>query len=263
MALRRRGSRAIGAAMLLVLAAGVAAIVLRDDSDPAEVRVRSAPRHVLGDGPVRLELVLTLVDEGVARAVESSAEVDAATGRAHTTLADVVGPGDLELVAEGSILYVSVPEAKQQAIGARWLRVSTDSEAAARGAGVGPLPDPLTVLHSLEGATDVDEVATQDGLRLYRFEISVGALADGGDDRVAWAEVLSPLGSTLSGEAYLDDDGRPRRVRVRSELPGGRTIVGLLDVEVIGEGLTIGVPDGEAVRGVDTVAEALRIVSEP
>jgi hypothetical protein len=259
---RRRGL--LFGVVLLVLAIGVAALVLRDDLGPGLRALHAAPMRIRDAGPVRLELELSLVyPDRSGKTVTSTAEIDDERDRAHVELADVIGPGDLELVAQGEVLNLSVPAALQEELGVRWLRVAVDSAAAARGAGVGPLPDPLTILHALEGARGRVETTDADrDLTLYRFEVSVRELADrGGDDRVAWAEVLYPLGPTLAGEAYLDDEGRPRRIRLTSDLGERGTIVALLDVETITEGITIGLPPTDATLGVETIAEALRMVT--
>src|SRR5688500_4383743 len=144
--------RVLVGAVAVVLLAAIAAVLLREPVPPTVRRLRGAPSLVHGADPVRLRLELSLVNpDGTMRSVDMESEIDEERDRAHTTLADVIGPGDLELVAQGSVLYLSVPDARQEELGARWLRVAADSRAAARGAGVGPLPDPLTVLHALEG----------------------------------------------------------------------------------------------------------------
>jgi hypothetical protein len=264
--LRVRRLHVLMAATVLLFAAGLAVLLLPSSEDRRRDALREAPDRVIGHGPVRLALRLSLVDAGgTARTVAMTSEIDAAAERAHTRLAEVIGPGDLELVALGRILFLSVPEARSEALGARWLRVDAGSLAAARGAGVGPLPDPLTVLHSLEGTTgDVERVRRSGDLTLYRFAIATETLAGlDGSDHEAWAATLLPLGPRMSGEAYLDGDGFPRRMRLVSDLEARGRIVAVLDIDEIRQGITIGVPPDDATREVETVAEALRLVSDP
>lgn len=259
----RRSRRWLG--VVLVALAGIGAAVLIAPSPPgAEERVRSATRHLHDASPFALHLQMTLEKpDGSTYTVTSNATVDDGSDHAHQELADVIGPGDLEIVTEARKLYVSVPEALQAAVGARWLRVDARSRAAARGAGFGPLPDPLTVLHALDGATRVSDETIADDLRHRSFLVDLDAIRTRDEDGEDRAAVLAGLGRSLEGDVWLDADGRARRVHLVADLGDRGRIDALLDVTSIGEPVAFGIPRGTDVRIVADVDEALALLSRP
>lgn len=257
----------------MVLAATLATAILRVPGHAnREVtrRLASAVERSAERDFYSLGLRLTLVEpNGASRFTEGTAELDARNERAHVALPPVVAPGGLDLITQGTILFVSVPDARRAALGgARWVRVAAITRSAARGAGVGPLPDPFSVLSLLEGVTGkVRTVGTTeiDGVAVtrYRATTSLDTMAQRvGRDGAASVRALRRLGrDEFPMEVWLDAKGLPRYLAVTADQgPGGR-IVAQVRVSGFGEPIVIGIPPNDAVHPATTFSEALALVS--
>lgn len=269
----RRHVRLLWGVVIILLAGGIAAGAVRLRALPNERRVdalQSAPVKARESGAVSITMVITLArPDGELLSVTASAQLNAKEERAHVELPQVIGPGGLELVSQGSIMYLSIPEGRREPLGnKRWVRVNAGSAAGAQGAVVEPLPDPISYMAALEGVkgevrslgtAEVDGVATDH----YRANVSLETLASRlGPRRIAHARALARLGlERLPVEAWIDDDGLPRQLVVRADLDDQGRVVATLKFGNFGEAFLIGVPPNDAVHPAADVDEALSLVS--
>lgn len=231
--------------------------------------VLGAPDACLATNTFAITMAITLVPEhGASRYTTESAQLDVVHQRAHVALSAVVGPGGLQLVSQGSVLYLSLPASKQAQLGGlRWIEVDTDSPAAAEGAAVGPIPDPLSLLAGLRGLTGrVRRIgsADLDGIKTiaYSGTIDLRAMANAvGSAGSSQVQALARLGGPrFPVEVWLDSKGLPRQI----ELTAGLGARGRIVVEVkfgdFGQPVLIGIPPESAVLHAPSVAAALQIV---
>lgn len=266
--------RLLALAIVGVVLAAVVTIVVDPFAGPSTAdRLAETPEFFLDEYDfISLGLRTSLTDvEGETRFTDSAAELDLLNDRSYVDLPDVLRDDSLELVGQGLTLYVTIPQDLSDAFpGIRWLRVDTASRADARGAGVGSVPDPTTVLLSIAGATGEAELlddATFDGesVEVYRVTVEPRRMADRlGRDHVASANKLGNLSLTWTAEVSVADDGVPRRIVLRTDLTEDGVDQGSLELDLAIGGLDvpvdIGVPDNAAARPVATVLEALQIL---
>lgn len=269
----RRGSRSrwLPVLVALVLAGGLAAaatLVPGYENRRITGRLVRAVEAADRSGSYALTLRLSLVDpSGRSTSTDASADVDVTADRAHVRLPPVVGPGNLELVSQGTILFLSIPAERQAAVGgARWVRVNARSTAVARGAEVGPLPDPMTIRAALAGVTGpVERIGSRriDGVAAtgYRATVSIreleARLAQPGRAHVRSLRRLGP--DRLRAEVWLDKAGRARSLRLTASLGREGKVIAHLRVGGFGAPVVIGIPPNDAVHPAATVAEALAV----
>jgi len=244
--LRARRRRALGGAIVLIVAVALVAVFSHEDPNADVQFVRRAPDRVLERGPVHLSLRFTLAAaDGSLKVSDVSAEVDVRRHASEVRLASSVTDRPVRALGVERILYLTEPADSK----ARWVRVRVASESVAQGAGVGTLPDPLSVLHALDGATGV----RRDG-RTARFAVVAGEITD-----AARRRVVGELGSRLTGEATFDKHDVLTDVHLRARVRGGGHVDAVVRVTELDD-LEVAEPDEGAVVDVATLADALRLV---
>lgn len=264
--------RVLAVLALVLLAVGLFAgvrSVLDLPQRRAEGAVRNAPDEAYDSGSFNATVSVTYTAPGDApRTTRATAAVNEESGRAHLELFPVLADDPLDIVSEGRDLYLSIPILRQQEFGgARWVRVEVESDTAARGAGVGPIPDPLTFLDALEGVVRPVEKGKTEKIgevkaQRYDAEITYRRVAQRLEP--AQARVIGGFGLTrIPVSVWIDDDGRPVRARFDFDLKEKGTVEVMLDVTDFGHGILIGIPPRAATLTVGSVEEALRAVSPP
>ena len=264
---RWRPSRRIVIGAVVVLAVALGAVVFLLPSESRTEQLRSAPDKALDQDFASAAMRASLVQpDGSSKFTDSTAEFDVENDKAHGTLPDVIEPGDLELVSEGTTLFLSIPVRLQDDFdGARWVQVDAGTTSAAQGAGLAPIPDPATVLFALKGVTgDISkgETTVFEGAQVTEFSgtISTDEMAKHvGDDREASVRALASISKTFDFQAALDGDGLPRRVRLSIEFDEG-TVVTDLVMSGYGAPVLIGIPPDDAVVPAADFTEALEMV---
>jgi hypothetical protein len=270
---RRPSVRPVALAVAAILGLGVvaAAAFLRRPSAEFE-RVRDAPAIARETGGFTVAMVMTLVpkDGGPSRSTSATSALDERRQRAHIVLPAVLDPNgaELEVVSQGAVLYLLIPADRRSALGdKRWVRVNAGTPAAAQGAAVPPIPDPLSLLASLEGVVGgVARVGaeTPGGVHTtrYRATVDLRTMAKRiGPERVALYNALARLNrSRLPVEVWVDERGRPRRLQIEADLGASGRIVADLAIGNFGRPPMIGIPPEDAVVDAADVAEALRTV---
>src|SRR2546423_1804841 len=106
----RAGLIALVAVVLIGGVAGFALLVPRSSTGRSLATVRNAPDKLRAAHWFRLALQLQLIaPDGPVRTTTATAVVDADNDRAAVRIPDVLGRPDLQLVAQGPILYLSIP----------------------------------------------------------------------------------------------------------------------------------------------------------
>lgn len=234
--------------------------------------IRRAPDMALKSQRFEMTMTISLVPrQGPVHYTTESGQLDAAHNRASLLLPDVVSPlpGGLRVISQGDVLYLLLTGSGQTRFpGKRWVAVKLDSVAAAQGAAVGPIPDPLSVLAGLrgvEGAVRPAGHATVDGTptTAYKATIDLNAVLKAvGPDRVAQVQALQRLGSPeLPVEVWLDSKGRPRQLKVDADLGAQGSIAVDVKFGNFGRPLIIGIPPQDAVVNAPSLAAALAIAA--
>lgn len=232
-------------------------------------RIAAIPSALLRDHrtlSLTLRSALTFPD-GTVKYTDSQAVLDLERDRSFVELPDVIRNGSLTLVSQGRSLYVSVPDDLAGSFGeARWLGLAVPSRAEARGARVGPVPDPTTVMLALAGATGTVVPLgprTLDGTtyEVVRVTVRPARMATRlGRDNVASADLLGGLSLAWKAEVWRAE-GRFERVVLRTELVTNGTPTGQLSLDLrvgqLDRPIDIGIPPTAAVRPVKSVREAL------
>jgi hypothetical protein len=261
----------IGATGVLVVGIVAAGVLVPGFANRRLIdRIATAPDRSADHKYFSMGLRLTLVDAaGTSHFTEGTAEFDAVNDRAHVALPPVVAPQGLDLISQGTILFLSVPTDRQAALdGARWVRVAAVTESAAHGAGVGPVPDPMSVLSLLagiKGKVHTIGTAKLDGVSVtkYRGAVSIRTMsARVGREGAASVRALRRLGrDSLPVEVWLDGDQLPRYVRVVADQRAEGKVIAQLRVGSFGQPILIGIPPNDAVRPATTFSEALSLVA--
>lgn len=225
--------------------------------------VRRAPDRAAQAGPFAVRLTMSLRrSDGTTVSTTTSGRVDPKKRRSSFDLFPVLGDRALQLVSEGRVLFLSIPADRQAAFdGRRWVRVDAGTPQAAFGAGLGPLPDPMTLIDSLAGASSpLTTERPEHGVRRVRLVIDV-ALASK-HLATAQSQALRALERPrLAAEVLLDERGRLRRAIVTVPAASAGTITADLRVDSYGEPILIGIPPRDATHAVRTADEALAAVS--
>jgi hypothetical protein len=245
--------------------------VTQENDNASRLRlVHAAPEKALSAQRFQMTMTISLVPRrGPARYTTASGQLDAAHARASLLLPDVVSPvpGGLRIVSQGDTLYLLLGASRQSGFpGKRWVAVQLDSVAAAQGAAVGPIPDPLSFLAGLRGVTGTvnqSGKATVDGTRTAAYDgvIDLKALLRSlGPDGASQVQALQRLGGpTLPVKVWLDANGRPRQLEARSDLGSEGTIAVQVKFGGFGDPLVIGIPPDDAVVHAPSLSAALAI----
>lgn len=190
-----------------------------------------------------LRFTLTAAD-GSLKVSDVSADVDVRRRVSEVRLASSVTDRPVRALGVDRTLYLTAPVDSR----ARWVRVRVASESVAQGAGIGTLPDPLSVLHALDGATEV----RRDG-RTVRFVVVVEEIAD-----AARRRVVAGLGSRLTGEATFDKNDVLTAVHLRARVRGGGRVDAVVRATELDD-IEVAEPDDPAVMDVASLADALQL----
>jgi hypothetical protein len=236
--------------------------------------IHSAPDVALQSQRFQMEMSISLAaQQGPTHTATQSAVLDAAHGRASLLLADVMSPrpGGWRLVSQDKTLYLLLGRSGATRYpGKIWVAVDLHSSAAAQGAAVGPIPDPLSFLAGLRGVEGVVRRltgASVDGIRAtaYAAVINLDAMSKAvGPEGLSQVQALQRLGGPdLPATVWLDDKGRPRQIDVRADLGQQGTILTQVKFEAFGEPVTVGIPNEDVVVHVPTLSEALTLAGIP
>lgn len=166
-------------------------------------------------------------------------------------------------------LYLSVPADRRAAVkGLAWVIVPGASPGARAGAGVGPLPDPISVFEAPAGAVGPVEDLGADVVlgakaKRYRCRIDLRRLATALDGRGdAQAASLQRLGSlVVPADVWLDERGRTVRVRISVDVPApNRRVTADVTATAFGRPVEIGVPAPGSAFPARDLADALQFV---
>lgn len=219
-------------------------------------------------------MTISLVPQhGPTHSTTESAALDAAHNKATLLLADVMSPvqGGWRMVSQGKSLYILLGgEAAGRFPGKHWVAVELANVAAAQGAAVGPIPDPLSFLAGLRGVQGTVRQAGSaviDGARTTSYEATINldamrkAVGPAGSDQV---QALHRLGGPdLPVTVWLDAKGRPQQIDVHADLGEQGSIVAEVKFTSFGAPLRIGIPPANVVVHAPTLTAAMSMAGIP
>ncbi|MCL7492362.1 MULTISPECIES: hypothetical protein [Streptomyces] len=234
-----------------------------DDQEPsgraaAAAEVRNSAAALLRAGSARVLTSMETVSGGTRVAIRGSGGYDFATstGRLRVVLPDPAGRPSggrqpiTEILAPGALFMknrgAGVPADK-------WVRV--DTAALSDGNLVtGGATDPLAAAELLRGAREVTYQGEErlDGIlvRHYRGTTDIGTAAGAASPRTRPALVAAEQGFTTDAvpfEAYLDEDGRLRKVRqwfrFANGAPKGASVISTTELSDFGTKVAVRLPD--------------------
>jgi hypothetical protein len=257
------------------------------------VFLRDAARTTADVTTLKMALRVSLsgLPEGDGTVLSYDGAFDTASGRAHVTmdLGDLLGmagadTGAMEMVLDGTTAYIRSDLFSSFGDGKPWVSVSADELAdgdALGGGGLGAgVQGPESFLQFLEGAGDDVETVGREQVRgvettHVRTDVDIARLiAEAAPEEAAeLEESLGELGATdvigtLPVDAWIDDDGMVRRLRISFDLAGLTGLAGeagaevpegmaesamVLDLELydLGEPVEIVIPDPSEVGQLD------------
>ncbi|MEW1754505.1 hypothetical protein ACIQU1_35425 [Streptomyces angustmyceticus] len=234
-----------------------------DDQDPAgraaaAAAVRNSAAALLRAGSAGVRTSMETVSGGTRVAIRGTGGYDFATstGRLRVVLPDPAGrPGGgrqpiTEILAPGA-LYMKNRGAGVPAD--KWVRVYTASLSDGNLV-TGGATDPLAAAELLRGAQEVtyQGAGRLDGVlvRHYRGTTDIGAAARQASPRTRPALIAAEQGFTTDAvpfEVYLDEDGRPRRMRqwfrFANGSPKGASVTSTTELSDFGTKVRVQLPD--------------------
>ncbi|MFJ9472995.1 hypothetical protein [Streptomyces caniferus] len=234
-----------------------------DDQDPsgratAAAAVRNSAAALLRAGSAGVRTSMETVSGGTRVAIRGTGGYDFATstGRLRVVLPDPAGrPGGghqpiTEILAPGALFMknrgAGVPADK-------WVRIYTASLSDGNLV-TGGATDPLAAAELLRGAREVTYQGEErlDGVRVrhYRGTTDIGAAARQASPRTRPALVAAEQGFTTDAvpfDAYLDEDGRLRKVRqwfrFANGAPKGASVTSTTELSDFGTRVAVRLPD--------------------
>lgn len=234
-----------------------------DDQDPsgratAAAEVRNSAAALLRAGSAGVRTSMETVSGGTRVAIRGTGGYDFATstGRLRVVLPDPAGrPGGghqpiTEILAPGALFMknrgAGVPADK-------WVRIYTASLSDGNLV-TGGATDPLAAAELLRGAREVTYQGEErlDGVRVrhYRGTTDIGAAARQASPRTRPALVAAEQGFTTHAvpfDAYLDEDGRLRKVRqwfrFANGAPKGASVTSTTELSDFGTRVAVQLPD--------------------
>ncbi|GAA2327136.1 hypothetical protein OHT20_16325 [Streptomyces caniferus] len=234
-----------------------------DDQDPsgratAAAEVRNSAAALLRAGSAGIRTSMETVSGGTRVAIRGTGGYDFATstGRLRVVLPDPAGrPGGghqpiTEILAPGALFMknrgAGVPADK-------WVRIYTASLSDGNLV-TGGATDPLAAAELLRGAREVTYQGEErlDGVRVrhYRGTTDIGAAARQASPRTRPALVAAEQGFTTDAvpfDAYLDEDGRLRKVRqwfrFANGAPKGASVTSTTELSDFGTRVAVQLPD--------------------
>lgn len=222
---RRRAAPALWIIVGLLLIGAVAAAVLvggGDDRTPAE-RLGAAPDAVTDAGSFAFEIGVESNIGSAGNTTTLTGEVDARTKRSSARFD--LGGTPVEMVSDGSTLYLHLPEEARGAIGGKaWAKLDLATVAP----GLGPLSGDASPMQSFDqlrkAGTSVDEVGEEEvrGTKTTHFKtvLDLTAAIDqlGGGALGDQAEPLRRQLAAVPVDVWLDGEDRIRRQRTTLDL---------------------------------------------
>lgn len=207
------------AAAALVIAAGCSG----PEQSLQEV-LADAPAKTLAAGTARVAISAELASGGSGSAFNGEGEFDFEAGRGRLVLR---GGGASEIRLAGDVVFVKLAQVQERP----WLKIDIERLASRPGIDTDSLRqlqrnDPTAVLNYLRGVTDdVREIGTEtvrgDPTTHYRATLDLDRAADEVEPEVrdVIRQIISELGtSRLPTDAWIDEEGRLRRLRYTLEL---------------------------------------------
>lgn len=238
-----------------------------------------------------MSVALTGTPDGDVTVLSYEGAFDSAAQRAHITMdmGDLLGmagaeSGAMEMIVDGTTAYIRSELFASFGDGKPWLSVSADELAGGDGLGAGGVvagvEGPESFLQFLEGAGDEVETVGREQVRgvdtthVHTHVDLAGLLAEAAPEEAAELEdSLAELGAAdvvgvLPVDAWVDDDGFVRRLRIGFDLGGlaglagdagaevpegmaGATMVLDLELYDLGEPVEIVLPDPAEVGSID------------
>lgn len=238
---------------VLLIAAVAAAVLTQDDRSPAE-RVAAAPGAVASSGSYSFEITVDAEMGAVSNSFGLTGSVDAEAKRSSASFD--LGGGAMQLVSDGTVLYLQVPEAARASTGGKaWAKLDVGEVMQGFG-GLGSSTDPTASFENLRQAsgTEVEDLGSEDvrgtSTRHFRTELDLTSQLDsmGG----AGAAALGPMREQLKAvpvDVWLDGDDRIRRQRTTLDLAGlgAGKVVTTVEAFDYGKAVTIEVPAADEV----------------
>ena len=240
----------------LLIAGVVSAFVVDGEPAPGE-RLAAAAASVEESGPFSYALVVESSGP-FAGDVTIDGAIDPAVARFTSTF-QVAGT-TVEMIGDGDVLYLQVPEGQRESFGGKpWARL----DAAALGAGFGgvsPSASPVQTFEQLREAGEVETVGEEEvrGVATTHFR-TVFDLSGSVPDGPGTAEVRKAL-EAVDVDVWLDSDDRVRRHRTSIDLGtavgagAGFTIITTIETFDFGKAVAIEVPPPDQVADADAGA---------
>jgi hypothetical protein len=222
--------------------------------------VGSAGQAATATGSYRMALSFTIDGPGDKIEITGTADLDAATGDS-TGRIELPGGGELAFLTTGARGYFELPAASPLRLGSkRWVGFPVPAQQAITA-------DPLVFLNLIAEGGEVRKVGSDEirgvASTHYRARLDLAAVARLAAEQQGSAVLPAEALSLVKGgriDAWISDDGLPRRLRVQLEAAG-------LDVEMGFDLFEFGVhvrpvaPPPAEVIDVPTQQEATRFLS--
>ena len=237
--------------MAATVVALLAALLLTEGDDGVDVDalLADAPRAVDEHGSARLDMAVTVDQEGIDVSVDGSGAVDFAAGAGWFTVEQ--GSTSTELRTNGETLFV-LPSGQTT-----WLAVHAD-EAELGAFATGP-SQAIAFVDLLRGAAaDVDDRGTVeiDGAETRHIRLTVDvddAVAAASEEHRPAIEALRAFAAeegSLPLEVWIDERNLPVRQRMRGQVEGVAVVI-TTDLTEWGEPLDVAIPPEGAVRDIE------------
>jgi hypothetical protein len=199
----------------------------------AQERIALAATKTQDAGTARMAMKMDMLGGAQDVSVTAEGVADFASQKVAMTmdlgaLGEQAGMGKMEMVSEGTTVYMKFPNHKQLGLPTAWLKMDLEKMAGLEGMeSLSQMNnDPSQSLEMLRGVSDeIEEVGTEDvrgtSTTHYKADINVDkALAEMPEEaRASFKRVYADLGvQTLPAELWLDDEGLLRRQKVTVDM---------------------------------------------
>ncbi len=206
-------------------AAWLATVACGGGSGPTPQEVLAgAPAKTLAAGTAKVAITAQLVSGGAGSAFNGSGEFDFEADRGRLVLQ---GGGASEIRLAGDVVFVKLAQATERP----WLKIDIEALSSRPGVDLDSLRqlqrnDPTAAMNYLRGVTaDVEEIGTEtvrgDPTTHYRATLDLDRAAREvePEEREVIRQIIRGLGtSRLPTDAWIDEDGRLRRLRYTLDL---------------------------------------------
>ena len=243
-------------AVLVVL--GIVRVIGNHNKAPVRA-IQHAPDRLRKTKWFGLSLEIRLVEaDGTVKSTTSTALIDVGSDRVAAQVPAVLGRSDLQLVSQGHITYLSIPNDHRAAFGdARWIRVDSGNAEAAAGARIGDLPGPVAVLDALKATTKIELSLPSGSANTTRRRVAVDLQhLPHTQEGLAIYQAMIPLGRRFNVDVTLDTKGRPTDLSITVPVKDQRIEMHLVAQDV-GQEVVIGIPPDSATVPAATQRDAL------